>query len=383
MSKVVERFAEYSAIESMTSLPTRASGEHERFSKIAEGLAKSSAFERMARQLERSSGEYERFLKITEGLAKSSSFEGMARQLERSSGEYERFFKITERLAKSSSFEGMVRQLEHSSGEYERLRKITGGLWQRYAAPSVAEALPLAAAVVSRAMPSAVAGALVAKSEVAAAWSLGELDNLRGQSFVIDVLASRDPNAQFVDEHDTAKQVSDFIDGLATQVQVHLDKVQTSVEVNGILQYVLLFIALIQIVLASLQTYYAANSATSSDIARNTTATEHLANVTESGFSGIERPLNEKLGKFVAEVDRLSQERLTHLAPAPTYVVRRDTPVTRERTRRSEQVGAVHVGELVTIRRFDKKWVEIIFFDFAHGHGSRGWMVKKYLKRLR
>jgi hypothetical protein len=161
-----------------------------------------------------------------------------------------------------------------------------------------------------------------------------------------------------------------------------LAKAQTPAEVYGLGQYIMLFATLVQLILMAIQVYYAAQSASSSDIAGLKNATEQQTNTIEKIVSGAERTLEAKLGAVISNAGQLTKERLAHFGRLPTYTVKRSVPVTRERRRQSDQVGVVQVGDLVTVRRFDGKWVAIDFYDFTRGQASSGWVVKKYLRRL-
>ena len=49
---------------------------------------------------------------------------------------------------------------------------------------------------------------------------------------------------------------------------------------------------------------------------------------------------------------------------------------------KSQTIGWLIVGQAVFVIAREKKWVEIEFVDFATGQSEKGWVAKKYLKRL-
>jgi hypothetical protein len=68
--------------------------------------------------------------------------------------------------------------------------------------------------------------------------------------------------------------------------------------------------------------------------------------------------------------------------PAAVYKVKRAIPVKAERKIKSQTIGWLIVGQAVFVIAREKKWVEIEFIEFATGQSEKGWIVKKYPKRL-
>jgi hypothetical protein len=49
---------------------------------------------------------------------------------------------------------------------------------------------------------------------------------------------------------------------------------------------------------------------------------------------------------------------------------------------KSQTISWLQVGQAVFVVARDKKWVQIEYVNLFTGQSEKGWVVKKYLKRL-
>jgi hypothetical protein len=134
---------------------------------------------------------------------------------------------------------------------------------------------------------------------------------------------------------------------------------------------------------------YAMHSATSDDIENlratvklETEAVDRQTDVIKQEFQSSRQQLSQKLDDVTKAIHQLATDKAATFRPTTLYRVDRAIPVKVERKMKSQTVGWLQVGQAVFVVTREKKWVEIEYVDLTTGQSGKGWVVKKYLKRL-
>jgi hypothetical protein len=206
---------------------------------------------------------------------------------------------------------------------------------------------------------------VLANSMVKDARLEGNLDSIMGHSLAVDTLGPADflfEESEFLSEH----VLSQFFADALNTVRKYLSAVHSVPEIVGLVQVAML-------VMTAAALYYASQSVPQHDVNKSVaTADRHTSPIFDEQFSNL-----------LKNVEKLAREKEKELPPRLLYKARRRMAVKEERKMASRTVGEVGVGELVSIRRFDGKWIEFDYFDYFTGQAGHGWAVKKHFRRKR
>ncbi|WP_316201286.1 MULTISPECIES: hypothetical protein [unclassified Bradyrhizobium] len=163
-----------------------------------------------------------------------------------------------------------------------------------------------------------------------------------------------------------------YLEQLAQAIKSYLPTVQSlPVIVDSVERIIMLALAILSV-------YYASQSATGADIDRVKTSIDHQTDVIESTNSRIELRFRELLEL----AERLAQERISEIAPRYLYVAKRSVAAKAMKSMRSPAAGVIEMGATVAVVTFDRKWIEVEFFDPLSGRAARGWVTKKNFIRI-
>jgi hypothetical protein len=213
---------------------------------------------------------------------------------------------------------------------------------------------------------------LFAERLVALARAEGELDVVLGTSLAIDAIAAAN---EIDDASPQPGAFLEFIDRLGAVILRHFDGVRNIADLAHIYQ-------LTNIVLMAVALYYAMHSATSEDIDKLSTSIDQQTATIRQEFHKSSQKFAEKVDALTNTIQSLATNKAATFAPVTVYKVERATPVKAEGKMKSQTVGWLQVGEAVFIVARGKKWMQIAYVDLSTGQTERGWVVKKYLKRL-
>jgi hypothetical protein len=90
----------------------------------------------------------------------------------------------------------------------------------------------------------------------------------------------------------------------------------------------------------------------------------------------------EKIDALTSAIQLLATSKAETFPSVTVYKVERATPVKAEEKMKSYTVGLLQVGQAVFVVARNKKWVQIEYVDIDTGQVRRGWVVKKYMRRL-
>jgi len=186
-----------------------------------------------------------------------------------------------------------------------------------------------------------------------------------GQSLATDVFAAWQ-EADASDEKHAA--VLKFLDDFISKIGAYLAKVDSLPGLAGVLPLVMLIVAIISL-------KYQSESITTEDM-------EKLVASQQTHSIQANKILLEKIDELIETTRNLAASRIASMAPEIIYKTERSIPVHSDSRMISPPVGALHVGDLVSVKTFAKKWIEIEYFDQLLGRNVRGWVVKKYLKKV-
>jgi hypothetical protein len=221
---------------------------------------------------------------------------------------------------------------------------------------------------ISGASPQAAVGTFIASNAARAARSAGILDQLIGESFAVDAIATIETLDEST-ERTGIETLSIFLHQITETARTYLSAVRSVPELNGLVQIIMLMLAVAAV-------YYAEQSPTAKDI-------KELGQKIETSIGQTEKAtLEHQFNELLLNVQQLASSKQSELPPRRTYVARRNITVNYERRMASQAVGAVEVGDHVSIIQIDKKWIEFDFFDYNLGRASRGWAMKKYFRKL-
>jgi hypothetical protein len=212
----------------------------------------------------------------------------------------------------------------------------------------------------------AFASSLLAERAVSIARAQGHISDVRGHSLALDALASLefDPG---MSEADFQEAALSYLDHLALAIRSYLPGVQSLPSLLGHAQQIVTLLATI------LCAYYASQSATTSDIDALKGVVEQQTQATQQASARIEGKFQEVL----TLAEQLVQGRLTQIAPRKLYIAQRSVPAKATKSMKAPITGIVAGGSVVAVLSFDKKWMEVEFFDFMSGSANRGWVTKK------
>jgi hypothetical protein len=249
----------------------------------------------------------------------------------------------------------------------EQLRTLAGQSSNFSAALSVAAA--------AGQFPTALAAEqLIAERAVASARSEGRLSDIVGTSLTIDVASAAD---EFTEG--SLPSLIDFLERLLSLIRSYVGSAQSIADLAHLHQVA-------TFALTAVALWYAMHSATSDDIenlrATVTEAVERQTDVIKQESQSSRQQFSQKLDEVIRAVQQLATDKAKSFGPAAVYKVKRAIPVKAERKMKSQTMGWLLVGQPVFVIAREKKWVEIEFVNFAIGKSAKGWVVKKYLKRL-
>ncbi|ABD88715.1 hypothetical protein [Rhodopseudomonas palustris] len=210
--------------------------------------------------------------------------------------------------------------------------------------------------VLAGASYKAIIGSVLANETIEYARIAGTLDSVVGKSLILDTVSAGD--LVFDDSTAPSDEVATkYLDNVFSLVRRYLSAANSVPEIHGLLQYILIIVALVGL-------YLNQNAASGEDIERQTAVIE------------------EHLKPLRIDIERILRAKESEIVPRLHYQAVRRIFVKAERKINSETMGQVDFGEQVAIRRIDGKWIEFDFFDYICGCASHGWSPKKYFKRV-
>ena len=168
---------------------------------------------------------------------------------------------------------------------------------------------------------------------------------------------------------------SEFLDQFITAAQSYLSKAETVPALKGLLQVITMMIAVLGLL-------YASQSATTSDVDKATSAVNELTAIQRQRLAQSDQLFRDKMDELIAATEDRTARQIASLVPLPLYRAGRSIPVRSSNNMKSAPVGWIRIGDLVSLKTRERKWVEIDYFDHSLGTRVSGWVVKKYLKRI-
>lgn len=221
---------------------------------------------------------------------------------------------------------------------------------------------------------------LFAERLVALARAQGELDDVLGSSFSVDAVATAD---RFLDAPPAPAAFIEFLDRLASVIRTYLAAARSISDLAHLYE-------LVTLLLMAATFWYTMYAATTEDIEklqasvdRQTLAIEGQTDAMRHEFRASRQQFAEKLDELTKSVHELAAKKASTFGPAAVYRVDHAVSVKAERKMKSQTIGWLQLGQAVFVVAWDKKWVQIEYTDLATGTSDTGWVVKKYLKRLR
>jgi hypothetical protein len=215
-----------------------------------------------------------------------------------------------------------------------------------------------------------VAEQMIAERAVVSARTEGRLSEIVGTSVTVDV-------ASAADEFSDGKLPSflDFLERLFSLIRSYVENARSIADLAHLVQ-----VANCALMAAAL--WFAIQAATSDDIEKQTEAVERQTDVIEQEFQSSRQQFSLKLDEITKAVQQLAADKARSFGPAAVYKVKRAIPVKAKREMKSQTIGWLIIGQAVFVVAREEKWVEIGFVDLTTGQSEKGWVVKKYLRRL-
>ena len=228
---------------------------------------------------------------------------------------------------------------------------------------TLAELTPVVGAI-DRFSHGIVLEQLFAEQLVVTAANENKLNDVAGASLAVDVAA-----AERMIEAEGPAGLSLFFDRLAASIRFHFERVQSLAELFHLYNTAML-------IAATLAVWYAMDSATSDDVKAVQTA------IREEGRASRQQ-ISSKFDELLRGINEHAARKSDMFKPATAYVVKRAIPIKSERRMKSATVGVLQVGQAVFRLHHHKNWIYVEGSDLLTGESVSGWVVKKYLERLR
>lgn len=207
----------------------------------------------------------------------------------------------------------------------------------------------------------------------------GELDALLGTSLAIDAVATAD---EIIVVSPVPGAFLEFLDRLGTVIRLYFEAARSIADLAHLNNVT-------SLVLTAATLWYVMQAATSEDIDKLRTTVDQQRETVDrqtdamrQEFKTSRQQFAKKLEELTKTVQQLATSKAATFAPAAVYRVDRAIRVKAERKMKSQTISWLQVGQAVFVVARDKKWVQIEYVNLFTGQSEKGWVVKKYLKRL-